>query len=142
MKDADLKERLIELRAAGTSYENCAKELGKSKTTVIKWTKELQKEIDNVEYFQTQNILDQYKLTRKKRIEFLSAELDKMNRALASKNYEELCIKDLLALREKYENELKEATKDTEYRTGEYTEFDPLADFELGKVQTEKKIPL
>ncbi|MBD3341719.1 MAG: hypothetical protein GF353_21620 [Candidatus Lokiarchaeota archaeon] len=75
-------------------------------------------------------------------MEFLSAELDKMNSDLASKNYEELSIKDLLSLREKYENELKEATKDTEYRTGEYTEFDPLADFALGKVQTEKKIPL
>jgi hypothetical protein len=65
-----------------------------------------------------------------------------MNSALSGKNYEELSIKDLLALREKLENELKEAIKDTEYKTGEYTEFDPLEDLDFGKIQREKKIPL
>lgn len=113
--------------------------MGKSKTTIIKWTKE----IDNAEYFQTQNILDQYKLTKKKRIEFLSAELDKMNSALSNKNYEELSVKDLLALREKFESELHEKLQDIKYKTGEFTEHEPLENISLlESFTTEKTIPL
>ncbi len=42
MKNLSLKERFVELRAKGHSYSSIAKELKKSKQTIINWSKELQ----------------------------------------------------------------------------------------------------
>ena len=41
------KERFIELRAKGWSFDKIAKEIGKAKQTLIDWSKELQDEIAN-----------------------------------------------------------------------------------------------
>ena len=44
---ADLKERFIELRAAGLSYADAAEQLNVSKPTLIAWSKELSCQIAN-----------------------------------------------------------------------------------------------
>ena len=47
METTELKERFIELRAKGWSFDRIAKELGKAKQTLIDWSKDLQDEIAN-----------------------------------------------------------------------------------------------
>ena len=47
MEAIETKERFIELRAKGWSFDKIAKELGKAKQTLIDWSKELQDEIAN-----------------------------------------------------------------------------------------------
>jgi len=48
MKNLSLKEQFVELRAKGHSYSSIAKELKKSKQTIINWSKELQFEVSNL----------------------------------------------------------------------------------------------
>ena len=47
MEPTEQKERFIELRAQGFSFDKIAKELGKAKQTLIDWSRELQDEIAN-----------------------------------------------------------------------------------------------
>ena len=47
METTELKERFIDLRAKGWSFDKIAKETGKAKQTLIDWSKELQDEIAN-----------------------------------------------------------------------------------------------
>ena len=47
MELIDTKERFIEMRAKGYSFDKIALELGKAKQTLIDWSKELQDEIAN-----------------------------------------------------------------------------------------------
>ena len=47
MELLETKERFIELRAKGWSFDKIAKEIGKAKQTLIDWSKELQDEIAN-----------------------------------------------------------------------------------------------
>ena len=48
MEILETKEKFIELRAKGWSFDKIAKELGKAKQTLINWSKELEDEIDNL----------------------------------------------------------------------------------------------
>ena len=55
------KERFIELRAKGWSFDKIAKEIGKAKQTLIDWSKELQDEIANKERLDFINeIIEEY----------------------------------------------------------------------------------
>ena len=79
MKDTDLKERFIEMRAGGDSYDKIAKELNKSKTTLILWNRELFKEIGNLEFLHYKALLEKHKLTQKAKIEFFVEEIEKIS---------------------------------------------------------------
>ncbi|MBD3290953.1 hypothetical protein GF337_19255 [candidate division KSB1 bacterium] len=142
MSKMNLKEQFIELRAEGASFDSCARELGKSKTTLIKWQRELDTEIENMKYLNTQYILEKYKITNEKKIEFYSEQLDRIHKALAKINYEELSVKDLLALKEKFENCLEEETRSIKYKTGEITETNMNESMMFDTMRTEETLPL
>ena len=57
MKTKDEKEKFIELRASGLSFDKIASMLNISKPVLISWSVEFQKEIKNLEYFRYQAIL-------------------------------------------------------------------------------------
>jgi len=86
MKTKDEKEKFIELRASGLSFDKISEILKISKPVLISWNVEFKKEINNLEYFRYQAILEQYKLIQEKRIEFLSEQLNKINDAISKKN--------------------------------------------------------
>lgn len=123
MKDAELKEKFIEMRVAGDSYDKIAKELNKSKTTLIKWDRELSKEIGNLEFFNYKALLEKHKLTQKAKIEFLAEEIEKIKKALQNKDYDNIAIGELTKLLEKYENDLNNKIKGIQYYTGEFRSF-------------------
>lgn len=121
MKDTEAKTLFVELRAKGTSYDSIAKQLNKSKSTLVKWNQELNKEIQNAEFIECQALLEQYKLNKKAKIEFLSEQLNKAREVLKAKDLNEIPIKDLIILIEKYERSLKEELLSIQYHTGEFT---------------------
>lgn len=136
MTDAELKERFIELRAEGVSFDSIAKELNKSKTTLIKWQRELESEINNFQYSIIQGLIEKYKITKQKKIEFYGKELDKIYNALEKKNYEELSIKQLHELREKLDENIEDEKRNIEFDTGE-----KISKFDIDMLK-EIKIPL
>lgn len=132
MKDSELKKRFVEMRAEGTSFETCARELGISKSKAIQLNKDLQREINNLEFDKCQTVLETCKLTKQKRVEFLAKNLEKINNALENKSYEDMSVKELLILQEKFQTEMNELTKNTKYRTGEMIFVNPFEALEEG----------
>ena len=118
MKTKDEKEKFIELRASGLSFDKISEMLKISKPVLISWSVEFKKEISNLEYFRYQAILEQYKLIQEKRIEFLSIQLSKINDAINKKNYEDASLKELISIRKDLNIELLFETKDKNYLTG------------------------
>ena len=68
MESIDIKERFIELRAKGYSFEKIAKELGKAKQTLIDWSKELQDEIANVKALELEALYEKFYLLKESKI--------------------------------------------------------------------------
>lgn len=118
MKTKDEKEKFIELRASGLSFDKIAEMINVSKPVLISWNVEFKKEINNLEYFRYQAILEQYKLIQEKRIEFLSVQLNKINDAINTKSYEDASLKELILIRKELNSELLLETKDKNYLTG------------------------
>ena len=126
MKDIELKEKFIKMRAAGDSYDKIAGELNKSKTTLIKWDRELRKEISNLEFFNYKALLEKHKLTQKARIEFFVEEIEKMKKALQNKDYDNLAVAELTKLLEKYEIDLDKEIQKIEFYIGKFRTYDLL----------------
>lgn len=132
MNDSEMKQRFVEMRVDGASFETCARELGIYKSKAIQWNKDLQREINNLEFDKCQAVLETCKLTKQKRVEFLAKNLEKINSALENKSYEDMSVKELLILQEKFQTEMNELTKNTKYRTGEMIFVNPFEALEEG----------
>ncbi len=70
-------ERFIELRARGLSLDKIAQETGTSKPVLLKWSKDFQRELDEAQYFELQDLLSQYGIMRRGRVEVISETLQK-----------------------------------------------------------------
>lgn len=71
-KTVEEKEKFIELRARGYSFDRIAEETGTSKNTLLKWSKECSSELEQAQYFELQSLLSQYEVMRRNRVEALS----------------------------------------------------------------------
>ncbi len=100
--------------------DSISRELKVSKPTLIKWSQEFEREINNVQYFAFQSLIEQYKITKQERIHHLTKELKKIYEALGQKDYNELSVKDLIFLKEKFEDDIRKELNNIEYRTGEF----------------------
>jgi len=69
MKTIEQKEKFIQLRARGYSYDKIAGELEVSKNTLLKWNGEFLEEVKEAEFHEFDNLLNQYEVHRKKRFE-------------------------------------------------------------------------
>jgi len=71
-KTIEEAEKFIELRAKGLSFDKIAEETGVSKPTLLKWNKVYMEHIEEAQYFELQNLLFQYGVMRRNRIEVIS----------------------------------------------------------------------
>ena len=67
--------KFIELRAKGNSYDNIVKQLGVSKNTLLKWSKELASEIEDAILFEKDALMERYKMTELHLLELYGEEL-------------------------------------------------------------------
>jgi len=68
-KSIEDKNRFIQLRAKGLSFEKISEEIGVSKPVLIGWNSDFYNEIKQEQYLEYQNLLESYKLMRKQRLE-------------------------------------------------------------------------
>jgi len=130
MKDLETRERFVELRAQGRSFESIAEELNVSKTTLITWSQKLDREIQNARYLAYQKLIEQYKMTKIERINSLMQQLQKINNAIDEIDIKELSYKDLIILKEKLINQLNGEASNMRYQTGEFNEgFNSLIEY-------------
>jgi transcriptional regulator len=98
MESIDIKEKFIELRAKGYSFDKIAKELGKAKQTLIDWSKELQDEIANVKALELEALYEKYYLLKESKITNYGTILSKITTELKSRDFSKVNTGQLLEL--------------------------------------------
>ena len=107
-KDLSKKNDFILLRAEGRSYSFITQKLAISKTTCIKWNKELEEKILEQKQDNLNNLYKSYNLTKEARIERLGTTLKKIDSALEKVDYSTIAPEKLLDFKLKYTQALKQ----------------------------------
>ena len=108
MKNANEKERFIELRAENRSYADIADILKVSKPTLIAWGKDLQKEIGNARTLRMDELFEKYAVAKAKRIEVFGTHLNAILAELGTRNLANIATSSLLTLALKYGEFMKD----------------------------------
>ena len=123
MEVIETKERFIELRAKGWSFDKIAKETGKAKQTLIDGSKELQDEIANRKALELEALYETYYLLKEAKIKKYGAILSKITDELESRDFADVRTGRLLELYLLYFERLsQEVIAPTFKSSGEITE--------------------
>lgn len=113
------KERFIELRAKGWSFDKIAKETGKAKQTLIDWSKELQDEIANRKALELEALYESYYLMRENRLQTFGAMLTKIKEEVERRDLSDVPTDKLLDLLLKYNSQVKEEIVEPIYKSSQ-----------------------
>ena len=119
MEGIETKERFIELRAKGWSFDKIAKELGKAKQTLIDWSKELQDEIANRKALELEALYESYYLMRENRLQTFGAMLTKIKEEVERRDLSDVPTDKLLELLLKYNSQVKEEIVEPIYKSSQ-----------------------
>ena len=119
MELLETKERFIELRAKGWSFDKIAKEIGKAKQTLIDWSKELQDEIANRRALELEALYESYYLLKEAKIKKYGAILSKITNELESREFNNVPTDKLLELLLKYNSQVKEEIVEPIYKSSQ-----------------------
>ena len=117
MELLETKERFIELRAKGWSFDKIAKELGKAKQTLIDWSKDLQDEIANRKALELEALYESYYLLKENRLQTFGAMLTKIKEEIEGRNLSNVPTDKLLDLFLKYNSQVKEEIVEPLYKS-------------------------
>jgi hypothetical protein len=117
MESIETKERFIELRAKGWSFDRIAKELGKAKQTLIDWSKELQDEVANRKALELEALYETYYLLKENRLQTFGGLLNKIKDEVLSRDLSDVPTDKLLDLFLKYNSQIKEEIVEPIYKT-------------------------
>ena len=119
MEGIETKERFIELRAKGWSFDKIAKELGKAKQTLIDWSKELEDEIANLKALELEALYEKHYLLKENRIETFGVLLRKLKDEVMSRDLSDVPTDKLLDLFLKYNNQIREEIVEPIYKSSQ-----------------------
>lgn len=119
MEAIETKERFIELRAKGWSFDKIAKEIGKAKQTLINWSKELQDEIANRKALELEALYEKHYLLKENRIETFGVLLKKLKDEVMSRDLSDVPTDKLLDLLLKYNSQVKEEIVEPIYKSSQ-----------------------
>lgn len=117
MGDLKDKEKFIELRAKGWTFDKIAKELHKRKATLIDWSKELESEIANRKAIELEALYEKHYLLKEQRIEKLGNLLNKIINEIENRNLKDIPTNKLFDLFLKYNKEIKEEMIEPVYKS-------------------------
>ena len=109
MEILETKQRFIELRAKGYSFDKIAKELGKAKQTLLDWSKDLDLEIAQAKALELEALYEAHSLYKEARLKTLGEILSKLKNELDQRDLSDLATDKLLDLFLKYEGAVKES---------------------------------
>ena len=124
MSKEDTKEKFVELRVAGETFEAIAKKLEVSKQTLIKWSKEdgINETITTAKLMKYQSILKIYEQNRHSKIEYFASLSKKMKDELKTRDLSKVRTENLLKLILGNDEKLSKLIPSKEYGGG-YTDF-------------------
>lgn len=98
MKDLGTKEQFIELRAQGFSYAHISEKIGVSKPTLIKWSRDLEDEINNLHQIHLESVREKYKMQKISLLEVFGKQMQNIEAELSKRNLNELKTEQLFNL--------------------------------------------
>ena len=107
MDTINTKERFIELRAKGYSFDKIALELNKAKQTLIDWSRELKEEIEIRKATELELIYESYFLLKKSRLQSLGDILLRIETEIGQRSLSTIPTDKLLDIYLKYSNQIK-----------------------------------
>ena len=119
MEPTGQKERFIELRAQGWSFDKIAKELGKAKQTLIDWSRELQDEIANRKALELDTLYEKYYLSKENRLQTFGELLQRIKKEIAGRTLTDVPTEKLLELYIKYTDKVKEEVVEPRFKTAQ-----------------------
>lgn len=119
MESLETKERFIELRAKGYSFDKIAKEIGKAKQTLIDWSKELEDEIANLKAIELEALYEKYYLHKEQRLELFAEQLSKIKEELEQRDLSQVSTDKLLDLFLKFDTKIGEEIIEPVFKTSQ-----------------------
>jgi len=107
MVTTEQKEKFIELRAAGLSFDTIAQQLDISKPTLIKLSRELSADIEKLKFINLEAIAERHKVLRAERLDSLGRLLDKVNEAIERADFSKVPVERLIELQFKLTDRLR-----------------------------------
>jgi len=113
MKTTEEKEKFIQLRAKGFSYDKITEKLQVSKPTLLKWNGEFLEQVEEAQFHEFDNLLNEYQVFRTKRFENNCRLLSACYKELEKKidKLEKLTVPELLNLVDKLEKKIEAETE-------------------------------
>ena len=111
MKENEVKQKFVELRAEGLSYDKISKEIAVSKPTLMKWEKQFSQEIKELRFIQFETLKEKYLMTKEARVENYGELLTKAKEELKSRDLKDISSDKLLNMINDLENKFKEEFK-------------------------------
>ena len=124
MELTETKHKFIELRAQGLSFDKIAKELGKSKQTLIDWSRDLSGEIANLKAIQLEEMYEKFYLTKENRLQTLGTMLSKIKEEVETRELADVPTEKLLDLLLKYNSKVAEELVEPTYKSQDEIEAD------------------
>lgn len=117
-KTIEEKEKFIQLRAQGFSFDKIAEELQVSKNTLLSWSGEFFEEVKEAQFNEYEKLLEEYKVHRTKRFEhnckLLNACYEELDKKL--ERLEKLSVPELVKLIETLEKRIAEESARAEIK--------------------------
>lgn len=109
------KQKFVQLRAVGMSFDRIAQETGISKPTLLKFQAELKEEIQEQQYYELENIVNHFSVERRNRFQamacLLSRALQELRNIAESQALESMPVEKLVQLVLTLERRLEIDTK-------------------------------
>jgi hypothetical protein len=122
MEILETKQKFIELRAKGYSFDKIARELGKSKQVLIDWSKDLEEEIANCKAIELDLLYEKYYLYKENRLQMFGELIQGIKEELSNRDLSDVPTDKLLDLLLKYENQIKEDIKEPIFKSSKEIE--------------------
>lgn len=98
MKDLETRQKFVEMRACGVSFDRIAAALEVSKQTLINWSKELEAEINDLRKIELEALQEKYFMLRTQRIELFGEKLKAIRDELDKRLFLEVPTEKLFVL--------------------------------------------
>lgn len=93
------QKEFITLRADGISFDKIAKKINTSKSTLIKWSRLYQNEINDLQFESMVLLKEEFEHTKKNKYKILLEQLEKIDNAILEKNLKEASLKELFLIK-------------------------------------------
>lgn len=118
MKITPTQQKFITLRADGMSYDKIAMALKVSKTTLIKWSKEHEAQIKELQFLAMETIKRNFNRSIQSRYETLLTHIQKIDSAITSADLSKAPIKDLITIQSHFLEQIEKLEKSMSINSG------------------------